>query len=223
MDHVQALAQPDVKPNPHALAGQPPAHPVPVSSARPAVIDEKGKLVSSKPGAQPVDPPVKAAPQIKSLPGHTAAAPPASASKTAAHATTAKPAGKNAAPTAAAQPATPAATKPGKTTQQPAALPASAAPPAKTAATPATKPASQPAPKTAAAPAAKPAATPSATAGLPATRAAAWQRGGSVFLRQSPPPTVRKNHKKISAGGTLFSFLDHTGTNGGFSHRQLSP
>jgi hypothetical protein len=163
MDHVQALAQPDVKPNPHALAGQPPAHPVPVSSARPAVIDEKGKLVSSKPGAQPVDPPVKAAPQIKSLPGHTAAAPPASASKTAAHATTAKPAGKNAAPTAAAQPATPAATKPGKTTQQPAALPASAAPPAKTAATPATKPASQPAPKTAAAPAAKPAATPSAT------------------------------------------------------------
>jgi hypothetical protein len=79
MNNVQIIAQPDVKPSPRAFAGPRPTRPVPVSMARPMVIDEKGKQISAKPGAQPVEPPVKAAPPVKPLPGRTVVAPPPTA------------------------------------------------------------------------------------------------------------------------------------------------
>jgi hypothetical protein len=75
-DHVQVLQRPEVQPNPHVFAGPPPVRPVRVNIARPVLINEKGKLTSAKPGAPPVEPPVKAAPPVRVLPGRTVVAPP---------------------------------------------------------------------------------------------------------------------------------------------------
>jgi hypothetical protein len=80
-DHVQALAAPEPRPTPQSFIGHPPARPVRVSAARPVLINQKGMAVSAAPGARPVPPPVKPAPQIKPLPGHKAVAPPANAAK----------------------------------------------------------------------------------------------------------------------------------------------
>jgi hypothetical protein len=79
MNNVQVIAQPDVKPAPRVFAGPPPARPVPVSVARPVVIDERGKLISTKPGIQAITPPVKAAPPVRPLPGRIVVAPPPTA------------------------------------------------------------------------------------------------------------------------------------------------
>ena len=79
--HVQPLAAPEPKPTQESFVGHPPAHAVPVSAARPVLINREGKAVSATPGAKPMEPPVKAAPVVRPLPGHVAAAPPANASK----------------------------------------------------------------------------------------------------------------------------------------------
>jgi hypothetical protein len=75
-DHVQVLDRPEVQANPHPFAGHPPLRPVRVSSQRPVLINETGKMVAAKPGAQAVEPPVKAAPPVRALPGHAMVAPP---------------------------------------------------------------------------------------------------------------------------------------------------
>ncbi|MGC9158626.1 MAG: DUF6600 domain-containing protein [Terracidiphilus sp.] len=76
LQQVRALAAPQSLPNPRPLAGHAPSRPVRVSGERPAFINESGKLVSSRPGAQPMEPPVKAVPQPRVLPGRIAVAPP---------------------------------------------------------------------------------------------------------------------------------------------------
>jgi hypothetical protein len=76
LDHVKALARPEPTPTAASFTGRPPARAVPVKSERPALINAQGKLVSARPGAKPVDPPVKPVPVAKPLPGHRVVAPP---------------------------------------------------------------------------------------------------------------------------------------------------
>ncbi len=82
-NHVQVIASPQVQPVRVTVAIHPPTRPVPVTAQRPALINETGKLVSAKPGAPPMEPPVKAAPPARPLPGRTVvAAPPAASAPT---------------------------------------------------------------------------------------------------------------------------------------------
>jgi hypothetical protein len=78
-EHIQVIAAPEPKPTPASFVGRPPARPVRVAAARPVLINENGKAVSAKPGAPPMEPPVKAAPAIKALPGRKVIAPPPNA------------------------------------------------------------------------------------------------------------------------------------------------
>ncbi|MGD0830272.1 MAG: DUF6600 domain-containing protein [Terracidiphilus sp.] len=112
LDHAQVLDRPEIQANPHPFAGHPPARPMPVSNARPVLINETGKLVSTRPGAQPVEPPVKAVPPIKALPGHAVVAPPpgAKAPVTPAPAAAQKPSGRSPADTYVKPTPPPAAT-----------------------------------------------------------------------------------------------------------------
>jgi hypothetical protein len=80
-DHVQVLAAPEPRPTPQSFIGHPPARPVPVNFARPVLINEKGMAITATPGARPLPPPVKAAPPIRALAGHTVIAPPPGAAK----------------------------------------------------------------------------------------------------------------------------------------------
>jgi len=75
MQHVQVLARPEVAPTRQATV-TPPARPVPVAVQRPVLINAQGKMAPAKPNAQPVEPPVKAAPVAKPLPGRTVVAAP---------------------------------------------------------------------------------------------------------------------------------------------------
>ena len=79
-NHVQVLASPQVQPVRVSIALHPPTRPVPVTAQRPALINETGKLVSAKPGAKPVEPPVRATTPVRPLPGRTIVAPPPAAS-----------------------------------------------------------------------------------------------------------------------------------------------
>jgi hypothetical protein len=175
LDRVQVMERPEPQPTRASFVGHPPARPVPVKAERPVLINEKGKLVSAKPGAQPVEPPVKPAPLVRALPGRTVVAPPPGAKVPArtpavAAAPAAKPAPTAASPakpaTAVAPPARPAATvaPAAKPAPQPAvkAVTPPAAPAAAPTAKPATQPAAKPAPAPATAPAAKPAPQPGA-------------------------------------------------------------
>jgi hypothetical protein len=171
MEHVQPLAAPEPRPTPQSFTGHPPARPVQVNVARPVLINEKGLAVAAKPGAAPVQPPVKAAPPvIKAPPGHVAVAPPPTARPV--------PAGRAVPPPAPAPPAKPSAPEPlkpeirpnqepgARPLQQPAARPIQQ-PEAKPVPEPPAKPVPPPAPKPApqtgvkpAPPAAKPDAKP---------------------------------------------------------------
>jgi len=82
VQHVQPIAAPLPQPTRQAtVAGPPPARAPQVSVARPVFINQTGKAVAATPGARPVDPPVKAAPQIKPPVGHAVVAPPTNAVK----------------------------------------------------------------------------------------------------------------------------------------------
>ena len=81
MDRVQPLAAPEPKPTAQSFVGHAPARAVKVSVARPVLINDKGKAVSTKPGSVAVEPPVKPAPPVRVVPGHTAVAPPAGAAR----------------------------------------------------------------------------------------------------------------------------------------------
>jgi hypothetical protein len=169
-EHVQVMAAPEPRPTPQSIIGHAPARPVRVSAARPVLINEKGKAVSAAPGAKPVEPPVKPAPQIKALPGRKAIAPPPGAAKGQPGKTPAavapKP-GEKPAPPTASKPAAPAPAA--TTTPKPAdktATPASGKP----ATEPAPKPGDKPVPPAGAKPVAPAAtATPKPVAPAPAT------------------------------------------------------
>jgi hypothetical protein len=146
-DHVQVLERPEAQPSPHPFAGHPPPRPVRASAERPALINESGKLVSSRPGAKPMEPPVRPAPPVRALPGRAVVAPPPGAKA---------PAGMHPAPPApAAKPApvepAPAAKPAGRPVVEPLARPV---PP------PAAPPTAKPAPPSALPPPARPAAPP---------------------------------------------------------------
>jgi hypothetical protein len=167
--NIQVIATPTVQAPAHPVIAQAPARAVPVSAARPAVINASGKLVTGAPGAKPVEVPVKAAPPIKPLPGRTVvAAPPARP---------AAPAAKPGAPAAKPGPPVPASAvqsaKPAAPATQPAAKPGAPVPaPLAQTARPVPTPAAQPAPKPMA-PAAQPAPKPAAPAAQPAPKPAA--------------------------------------------------
>jgi hypothetical protein len=196
MDHVQVIDRPEVKQVAVTVNAHPPVRPVPVKAERPALINDSGKLVSAKPGAVPVAPPVKPAPQVRALPGHTVVAPPptakpqppapAAAKPTAAPAAPGKPAPTVAAPAPAKpapQLAAPTAVKPAPPApgKQPApaapqAAPKPNAPPAPKPAAPAAAPTPKPAAPAPTAPAPKavaPAPKPAAPAAAPAPKPSA--------------------------------------------------
>jgi len=118
--HVQVVERPAAQPNPQAFAAQhPPAHPVPVAAARPAVINQTGQLVTARPGSQPTAPPVRQATQApRPLPGRTTVAPPLI------HAQKAVPPPKSAPATVSVMPSRPEPTPQVRATPQPPAQPA---------------------------------------------------------------------------------------------------
>lgn len=165
LDHVTVLDRPEPKPTAASFTGgRPPARPVPVKTERPMLINESGKLVSAKPGAQPSEPPVRPAPTPKPVLGRRVVAPPPTANKPQ---PAAVPVAKPAVPPTPAKSAPEAVTKPTqppaeKSAPEPAAkpVPPPAAPPARLVAKPedklATKPAPEPPAKSAPAAATKP-------------------------------------------------------------------
>ena len=172
MDHVQPLAAPEPKPTAQSFVGHPPARPVKANVARPVLINDKGKAISTKPGSVAVEPPVKQAPPVKALPGHTMVAPPPNAAKT---------------PPGARAPIPPATSAP----------PAAAAP--KPAPETVNKPAAPPAPKPAEKAAPEPAAkNPPPAAEKPANPAAPKPAGESSTTPRpgtTPPAKTDKNKK----------------------------
>lgn len=141
LDHVTVLDRPEPKPT-VASFGRAPARPVPVKTERPLLINEQGKQVSAKPGAPPMEPPVRPAPPIRPIQGHPIANPANSVKpQPVIHPVTAQP----------AKPAPEPSVKPEdkpmpEKTVEPPAKPA-AQPEDKTAVKPASKPESKPAPK----------------------------------------------------------------------------
>jgi hypothetical protein len=154
MDHVQVLERPEAQPAPHAMMAPPVTRPVPVKAERPAVINASGKVVSAKPGAQAMEPPVKAAPQIRPLPGRTVIAAPPTAKTPPAASPAMRPA--PAAAPAARPVVAPAPSAPAN------ARPAPAMPPAQQVVRPAVPGPANPAPQPTARPVVPPASTPSA-------------------------------------------------------------
>ncbi len=160
MDHVQVLSAPEPKPTSQSFVGHAPAHPVRVSVERPVLINEKGKVVSTRPGSQPMEPPVRPAPPVRALAGHTVVAPPAGAAKPQPPARMPTPPGN-----LQAKPV-PAAPAPPKPEPEPRSMPLPMEkPPAQPAPKPVAKPTPEPEVKTPSEPGVKP---PAATAPKPA-------------------------------------------------------
>jgi hypothetical protein len=192
-DHVQVIERPEPQPNRQSFIGHPPARPVHVSAERPVLINEQGKLAPAKPGAPPVEPPVKPAPPVRVLPGRTAVAPPPGAA-TPARPPAGVPAQGFKPATAGAPPAGPKAPP-----ATPTAAPAQPARPAAPLANPAQKPedrGARPGVPTGTAPAQRPApgattrpATPPAP--QPATPPTAPKPAADQPARPTPQPTAR--------------------------------
>jgi len=220
-DHITIIERPEppVPARPVAY-GPPPSHPIPVRMERPVLMNEQGKMMAAKPGAQAMEPPVKAAPPVRALPGRTAVAPPPGATKPPAPAPVAKPA--PVAPPASQPHAAPAAAQPSTVTSQRPLMTAPAAPPARPqppvpaaapaskpvvaapVAAPAGKPATPPAAKTpapAAAPTAKPvvAAPVAAPAGKPTTPPAVKAPAPVPATPGAAPDKGKKDDKKKPA------------------------
>jgi len=204
MDRVQPLAAPEPKPTAQSFVGHAPARAVKVSVARPVLINDKGKAVSTKPGSVAVEPPVKPAPPVRVVPGHTAVAPPAGAARP-------QPGAKlptaPVVPVAPARPdakalpeppGKPAVEAPGKAAPQ---LPTRPAPPAPQ---PSTQPSAKPAveapgkpspqlPTRPAPPAAQPAARP---APVPPVKPDTAAKPGTAAKPVQPPPAKNGKDKK---------------------------
>ena len=76
IQHVTIIERPVVQVDERVLVSRPPSRPVPVAAARPTLINERGMVVSARPGFHPVAAPVRPAPQVRNLPGRRAVAPP---------------------------------------------------------------------------------------------------------------------------------------------------
>jgi hypothetical protein len=76
INNITIVERPAVQPNPRVFVQRPPAQPVPVPVERPALINERGMVVSARVGFKPAPPPVRPVPQVQALPGHKVAAPP---------------------------------------------------------------------------------------------------------------------------------------------------
>jgi FecR protein len=162
LEHVTVVSQIQVKPTPAALVGRPPARPVPVKADRPVLMNADGKLEAAKPGAKPVEAPVRPVSAPKPLPGRKPTAPPPGAK-------------------------TPPAAQPARTESRPEAKPAPP-PPAKSAPAPESRPAARPAPeKPEAHPETKPEAKPEARPGTnPAPKPAGTE--AKPEDKQAKPP-----------------------------------
>jgi hypothetical protein len=205
INQVQVIERPEPQPTRQSFVGQPPARPVPVQAARPVLINETGRQVSARPGAQPVDAPVKAAPQVRALPGRTVVAPPPAGTGMHPSRTPGAPAASATQPNAkpgpapAAQPmGRPNVQPTGKPGVQPAAQPAAlpnAKPGPAPAAQPMGRPTAQPTGKPAVQPAAQPAALPNAKPG-PAPAAQPMGRPtaqptGKPAVQPAPQPVAK--------------------------------
>lgn len=76
LDRIQVLDRPEPRPGLRPVFGAPPVRPVPVHGDRPVFIDNRGKLISSRPGVPPTEPPYQKPPVARPLPGRTVVAPP---------------------------------------------------------------------------------------------------------------------------------------------------
>lgn len=76
IQHITIIQRPVVEISQRTMVSRPPARPVPVAAARPVLINEKGMVVSARPGFRPVAAPVRPAPQARVLPGRKLVAPP---------------------------------------------------------------------------------------------------------------------------------------------------
>jgi hypothetical protein len=91
MARVQPLARPEPVPTQMSVISRPVAHPVRVTTQRPTLINQKGLQFVAKPGAAPVQAPVRPAPPVRPVLGRTIVAAPA-------HGVPGRPAGQPAAP-----------------------------------------------------------------------------------------------------------------------------
>jgi hypothetical protein len=190
IQNIQVIERPEVQPPAHPFAGHPPARPVQVSVESPALINDQGKLVSARPGAQPVAPPVRPSPTIRALPGRYVVAPPPGARPQAMP--PAAPAAPAAKPTPVPAPAAPPAYNPGNRPGDRGGRPPVAAPPEQAPVPPA-RPA-QPTP-----PAPRPA-RPAPPVPMPAARPAPPPPPPAARPAPPPPPPppagVRPHDKK---------------------------
>jgi hypothetical protein len=76
IQHVTIIERPVVQVNERVIVERAPSRPVPVAAARPTLINEKGMVVSARPGFRPVAAPVRPAPLVHVLPGRQVVAPP---------------------------------------------------------------------------------------------------------------------------------------------------
>ena len=78
MEHVRAVDRPELPaPTQQSIVTRPVARPVRVSAQRPTVINQQGQFIAARPGATPVQPPVRPSGPPKALPGRTVIAAPA--------------------------------------------------------------------------------------------------------------------------------------------------
>jgi hypothetical protein len=78
MEHVQPMAQPQLpSPTRQSVITRPIAHPVRVSDQRPTVVNQQGQFIAARPGATPIQPPVRSTQPPRPLPGRTIIAAPA--------------------------------------------------------------------------------------------------------------------------------------------------
>jgi hypothetical protein len=78
IEHVRAVDRPQLPPpTQQSFITHPVARPVRVSAQRPTVINQQGQFIAARPGATPVQPPVRPAGPTKALPGRTVIAAPA--------------------------------------------------------------------------------------------------------------------------------------------------
>jgi hypothetical protein len=140
MDHVTVQERPEARPTAASFTGgRPPARPVPATAARPTLINEQGKLVSTKPGAQPMEPPVRPTPVPRPVAGRKVIAPPPTATKPQPNIAPGTPASKQVSPPVPARPASEPSAKPTPPTPTPV--------PARPVAMPEERPAARPAPE----------------------------------------------------------------------------
>jgi hypothetical protein len=194
MDRVQVVTAPQVRPSPAALIGHPPARPIKVSVARPVLINASGKAFAAKPGAPPMEPPVKPAPPVRALAGHTVIAPPPNAGKPPAR-TPYKPApAAEVKPVPVSRPAAPAAPPAAKPTPPPANKPAPPERPVEP--KPAVKQAPAPEAKTPPPPAAKTPAQPAEKMPVPEAKKPVEPAAPPAAKPGTPPPAKTDKNKK---------------------------